>query len=224
MLKMQIERRYHMQDGRIKGLVFIVALLVCLFVAGSFGITSTKMESAGKRTSEAAGTAENTEDNNGSENDAARLGSLSSFSAETMDGGTFTQEDIAGKDVTIINFWSISCGPCVSEMPDIASLEKALPENVQLITFCLDGPAEADSAADILSDAGYEGLTLLSADGDLQNICNQIQFIPTTVFAGPDGTLRGDMIIGGQPDLHAVYLEAVNQILEADGKEPISIE
>ena len=37
-----------MQDGRIKGLVFIVALLVCLFVAGSFGITSTKMEPAGK--------------------------------------------------------------------------------------------------------------------------------------------------------------------------------
>ena len=49
-----------MQDGRIKGLVFIVALLVCLFVAGSFGITSTKMESAGKHTLEAAGAAENT--------------------------------------------------------------------------------------------------------------------------------------------------------------------
>lgn len=36
---------------------------------------------------------------------------LGSFQAVTLDGGTFTQADIAGKDVTIINFWGPSAPP-----------------------------------------------------------------------------------------------------------------
>ena len=39
---------------------------------------------------------------------AAALGSLASFSAGTLDGGTFTQEDIAAKDVTVLNFWALT--------------------------------------------------------------------------------------------------------------------
>ena len=45
---------------------------------------------------------------------------LGSFQAVTLDGGTFTQADIAGKDVTIINFWGTFCAPCIAEMPDLA--------------------------------------------------------------------------------------------------------
>ena len=30
---------------------------------------------------------------------------LSSFTADTLDGGTFTQDSIREKDVTVINFW-----------------------------------------------------------------------------------------------------------------------
>lgn len=59
---------------------------------------------------------------------------LGSFQAVTLDGGTFTQADIAGKDVTIINFWGTFCAPCIAEMPDLAAFAKALPDNVQLIT------------------------------------------------------------------------------------------
>ena len=36
------------------------------------------------------------------------------------------------KDVTVINFWALSCGPCIVEMPDLAEFAGALPDNVQL--------------------------------------------------------------------------------------------
>ena len=67
------------------------------------------------------------------------LGTLASFTAGTLDGGTFTQDDIMDKDVTVINFWALSCGPCIVEMPDLAEFAGALPDNVQLVTVCLDG-------------------------------------------------------------------------------------
>ena len=49
-------------------------------------------------------------------------------------------------------------------------------------------------------------------------------YTPTTVLANSDGTLVGEAIIGGQADLSATYLEAVNQALTAGGKEEISLE
>lgn len=155
---------------------------------------------------------------------AAALGSLTSFSAGTLDGGTFTQEDIAAKDVTVLNFWALTCPPCIAEMPEIADFEKALPDNVAMLTVCLDGYGNEDSVKEVLENAGFEGVTLITGDGDLLNLANNLMYTPTTVLADSQGALVGEAIIGGQADLSAAYLEAVNQALEAGGKDAISLE
>ena len=49
------------------------------------------------------------------EPDRTQFSDLKTFTAKTLGGGTFTQEDIAAKDVTVINFWSLLCGYCVDE-------------------------------------------------------------------------------------------------------------
>ena len=155
---------------------------------------------------------------------AADLGSLASFTAGTLDGESFTQDDIAAKDITVLNFWALTCPPCIAEMPEIAAFEKALPDNVAMVTVCLDGYGNEDSVQEILDNAGFEGVTLLSGDGDLLDLANHLMYPPTTVLANSDGTLVGEAIIGGQADLSATYLEAVNQALAAGGKEEISLE
>lgn len=155
---------------------------------------------------------------------AAALGSLASFSAGTLDGGTFTQEDIAAKDVTVLNFWALTCPPCIAEMPEIADFEKALPDNVAMLTVCLDGYGNEDSVKEVLENAGFEGVTLITGDGDLLDLANNLMYTPTTVLADSQGALVGEAIIGGQADLSAAYLEAVNQALEAGGKDAISLE
>ncbi|MCI9643162.1 MAG: TlpA family protein disulfide reductase [Oscillibacter sp.] len=154
---------------------------------------------------------------------AAALGSLASFTAGTLDGETFTQEDLAGKDVTVFNFWALTCPPCIAEMPDIAAFEKALPDNVAVVTVCLDGYGSEDSVQEVLENAGFEGTTLITGEGDLLDLASQLMYTPTTVLADSGGALVGEAIIGGQADLSAVYLAAVNQALEAGGKDEISL-
>ena len=62
------------------------------------------------------------------------LPAVTTFTAQTMDGGTFTSEDLAAADITVINIWQTTCPPCISEMPELARLEKALPDNVRFVT------------------------------------------------------------------------------------------
>lgn len=75
-----------------------------------------------------------------------------------------------------------------------------------------------------MSEAGYEGVTLLSGDGDFKDICDNIQYTPTTVVVDAEGNLVGDAIIGGQEDLSGTFLTAVNAALKANGKAEISLE
>ncbi len=169
------------------------------------------------------------ENNTDSENDvmngtASKLGSLVEFSAETLDGAVFTQEDIQNKDVTVINFWALTCGPCIAEMPDLAAFEKSLPDNVQVVTVCFDGAWSKEETQELLEECGFEGVTLIAFEGDLYDLCRNIQYTPTTVVVDSEGNLIGDSIIGRQADLSGTYLEAVNTVLRAGGKDEISLE
>lgn len=152
------------------------------------------------------------------------LSLLKSFEADCLDGSTFTQENLAEKDVTVINFWALTCGPCIREMPEIAEFEKSLPDNVQLITVCLDGAGATDIVKDVLEEAGYEGITLLDGDGDFIMTCRAIMYTPTTVLVDSEGTMLGGAIIGGRDNLAEVYLEAINSALKDMGKEEIGNE
>lgn len=151
------------------------------------------------------------------------LGTLASFTAGTLDGGTFTQDDIMAKDVTVINFWALSCGPCIVEMPDLAEFAGALPDNVQLVTVCLDGNGNEDTAREVLEKAGFEGVTLISGSGDLLDLSRNLMYTPTTVFVNGEGMVA-DAVIGGQEDLSGTFLAAVNAVLEGSGKAEISLE
>lgn len=149
---------------------------------------------------------------------------LNHFEAETLDGAAFTQDNLSDKDVTVINFWSVTCGPCIAEMPALARLSESLPDNVQVLTVCLDGGDYQEDASGILSQAGFQGITLLSGDGDFEKVCREIQYTPTTIFVDKDGNTSSEVIIGGQEDLAESYTDAINSILKSKGKEKISVE
>lgn len=147
---------------------------------------------------------------------------LKEFEAETLDGSIFTQENLAEKDVTVLNFWSLTCGPCISEMPSLAEFEKAMPDNVQVLTVCLDGSSDMERTKEILEEAGFEGITLLGGNGDFWKVLCGIQYTPTTLIVDTDGNIVGDPIIGGQKDLGKVFIGAVNQALKKMGKAEIA--
>ena len=146
---------------------------------------------------------------------------LLSFTAQTLDGGEFTARDFADADLTMINIWGTYCGPCLREMPELAQLAKTLPNNVRMITFCIDASDQADTAREILDDAGFEGITLVSGDGDLEKLLQTLQYVPTTVFVDSEGRQVGEAAIGSPGNVAEFYTDAINAALTALGKDNI---
>lgn len=148
---------------------------------------------------------------------------LQSFTAATLDGGSFTQADLEDKDLTIMNFWGTFCTPCVDEMPDLATFAQALPDNVGFLTVCVDVGGDPTNAKSILDQSGYEGITLISGDGDFAALVQAVQSLPTTIFVDNQGNLVGDVIVGGRENLSKDFLAAANKALKASGKAEISL-
>lgn len=156
------------------------------------------------------------------EPDRTQFSNLKTFTAKTLDGGTFTQEDIAAKDVTVINFWSLLCGYCIDELPDIAKYAATLPDNVQVITVCLglDGEMEIEAAKSTLQDTGFTGVTLMEGDGDFSTVCDEVQYTPTTIFVDRDGNTVGDAITTamGADQMAEAYTQHINEVLKTMGQ------
>ena len=153
--------------------------------------------------------------------DIATYGSLGTFSAMTIDGSTFTDADVAAKDVTVINFWQTTCPPCIEELPTIQALAQRLPGNVQILTMCFDGSGKREAAQKVLDKAGWTGTTLVSASDGLLGLARTVEYTPTTVFLAADGTLVWGSIVGSPSDLEKAYLEGINATLAWQGKDAV---
>lgn len=150
------------------------------------------------------------------------LTSPNHFNAETLSGIGYSDAYFDDHDVTVINIWSTTCPPCIAEMPELTEFMHGLPDNVQLITWCLDGEYNTERAESIIEDAGYDGVTLTSGDGDLRTLLYELMYTPTTLFVDCDGNIIGDALIGSPRHLASAYTEMTNNALKAIGKEEMS--
>lgn len=118
------------------------------------------------------------------EADAESDAELAKFVAKTLSGDSYTQDDLAEVDVTLFNFWATYCAPCIREMPEVAAFVKKLPDNVRIVTVCLDGQGNEEKAEEILAEAGFEGTTLIAGvtfeedAGDFKTLCRNIMYTP----------------------------------------------
>ena len=155
----------------------------------------------------------------GGASDAVETGTsgpgLNYFEAETLSGSTFTQADLAPYDVTIVNYWQTTCGPCIQEMPEINEMLAGLPGNVNFITVCFD-------AANDPATAGlFDGTTLVAGSGDLIDVAATIQYTPTTIVYDSQGNMVGEPLVGAPTDAAAAYTALANSALESLGKPTI---
>ena len=144
------------------------------------------------------------------------------FDASLLDSSAVTAEELyGGKDVTVINCWTTWCPPCLEEMDSLAAFEKTLPDNVQLVSFCVDGLQHTEECVQILEDAGFEGIVLIDANGDFRTLLEEMQYVPTTLFVDSMGSQLSDCLIGAPEDLAKTYTEYINAGLKAQGKDPL---
>lgn len=154
--------------------------------------------------------------------DRTTFSNLATFTAKTADGKTFTQDDLAKADVTIVTFWSLGCGACMEELSQVASLQKTLPSNVQVISVCADDYTMDGEVAQAMKDVGFEGTTLESGDGDLRNVVSEIQYVPTTIAVDSTGKTVGTAIVGASGDVNKEFTQLINESLRQAGKDPIN--
>ena len=168
--------------------------------------------------------------NGGSANGGAAAGSgqsgattqptigMTDFATATMDGATFTNEDLADYKLTMVNIWSTTCHYCIEEMPGLELLYQSLPEGVNLVGICLDGDFNRQVAENILSESGVTFPVLLDSESLGQSLTGYVSSLPTTVFVDSKGELVGQGLagvpaLGSDEDVADAYLELIEERL-----------
>ena len=124
-----------------------------------------------------------------------------SFDAEDIFGAKVSSKVFEENKLTVVNLFTTWCAPCVSELPDLAKLDKEL-EDIGFIGIVLDineGDGVSESALraakDLCNDSGAE-YPYLIPDESLVAFCRNIYNVPTTYFVDSDGKIVGDPIAG----------------------------
>jgi len=141
---------------------------------------------------------------------------FTSFSANSLDGTTVTQDIFKDYKVTMINLWATWCSPCVREIPDLAKLHASmLPAGTNMMSICIDANDDPQSAKEILSAASARFTTLVP-NNDLTPFLNSITSMPTTIFVDSQGNVIGKPIIGvpGREPAE-VYVKTLSDLAEA---------
>jgi peroxiredoxin len=118
---------------------------------------------------------------------AAQNRTAPDFELKGLDGKKVRLSSYRGKTV-ILHFWTKTCKPCLEELPEIASLAKA----VQLLTITTDETAE-DAKATLESIIGASNgfVTLVDPGGDGVVVGKYgTKLFPETWFIDPEGVIR----------------------------------
>lgn len=139
------------------------------------------------------------------------------FNTETILGNNFTNEKFTDYDLTMVNIWSTWCTGCIEEMPELQSLYKNLPENVNMVSICADAKENKELAFNILNKNKCEFETLMPDENLEKSLIKYIDAYPTTVFVDSEGNIVGDIITGAptgqKEEFTNMYLNLINDRL-----------
>lgn len=115
------------------------------------------------------------------------------FELPDTDGKKVKLSSLRGKTV-ILHFWTKTCRPCLEELPELASLAKALKPHpdVLLVTITTDADA-ADAQATLTSVLGDKNpfMVLIDPDGDDVVVGKYgTKLFPETWFIDGNGVIR----------------------------------
>lgn len=107
----------------------------------------------------------------------------------------FTMKDLDGKDVplstykgkvVLLNFWATWCGPCKAEIPGFVELQEKYKDDLVVVGFSVDDPADKARAFAAEYKMNYP---ILLGEGreDVQDAYGPIWGIPASFLISKDG-------------------------------------
>lgn len=145
------------------------------------------------------------------------------FSAQTLDGETVTEEYFSRYDLVMVNVWASWCPPCRGELSELGQLYKNLPANVGFLSVTVDDPGDLADAKALLQENGcaFPCLDGQRSEGLTMGFLNQIMAIPTTLFFDSRGNQVGQWIVGvpqGSGSVSDAYMTEIRARLATLGK------
>ncbi len=119
-----------------------------------------------------------------------------SFSMTDMNGKTISSESLVGK-VVVLNFWFVTCKPCIEEIPALNEVYKKYKNNPEVI-FASITFNEKEKVNKFLKKHPLDYPVI----SDARNICNDfsVKSYPTNMVIDKDGNFY-DLISGGFPNI-----------------------
>ena len=134
-----------------------------------------------------------------------------SFNTKDLDGNPITAEEIfSAHEYTMVNVWASWCGPCASEIPELADLSREFEEkDCAIVGILIDGDDRYGlaEAKDILQSAGATYLNLMPPS-NVDNIFPS-EYVPTSFFVDRSGNIVGEPIVGADPQGYERQINAL---------------
>jgi len=135
------------------------------------------------------------------------------FTLPSLDGKQVRLSDFKGNSVVLIDFWSTTCDPCMTEMPHLVDLyKKNKDRGFVVLAVSADGP---ESRAQVSSVARAKEMifpVLLDEETVVTARYNPKRELPFSVLIGKDGSIlhkRGSYTEGDEKILEAKVEEAL---------------
>lgn len=110
------------------------------------------------------------------------------FELRERDGSTWRMSDQRGK-VVILNFWTVTCQPCIEEMPSLVELARLVDgrDDIELVTISTD--RDWDTVRTVVSDR-VPMKVLLDPDRAVVREKFGTRLYPETWVVDPEGIVR----------------------------------
>lgn len=193
-----------------KNWLFLGLLLAAIGLSAGCGSEANEGTKDGAVTKEEDEAAEDTNKN-----------SIGEFTTVDIYGETVTQEIFADYDLTLVNLFATWCGPCISEMPHLAQLQKDMQDKgVNVVAVVLDSVSGTEVnqetvglAQQIAELAEAEFTFMIPDETNMNGRLDGIAAVPESFFVDRDGNIVGETYVGARD--YDTWMEIVEQELAA---------
>ncbi|MHC8441206.1 MAG: peroxiredoxin family protein [Candidatus Eutrophobiaceae bacterium] len=141
-----------------------------------------------------------------------RLVEAPNFTASTLDMESISMQERLGKP-TLITFWSVTCIPCVNEIPELSALHRKFSDS----GFSVIGISMSyDKLKDIKRLRSKKNIPyplIYDDNRHLQKLFGGIKGTPTTFLIDPKGKIARKFSGGIARSQHHKLIEEINKML-----------
>jgi peroxiredoxin/outer membrane lipoprotein-sorting protein len=112
---------------------------------------------------------------------------LPAFKCTTLDGKTFSSDQLKGS-VTILDFWSTTCAPCLTELPNLDQIYQA-NKAAGLQAYAVNEQDDNNTIQQFVDQAKLSMPVLVDGDSSVGKLFGVESGLPITVVVGKDGNV-----------------------------------